>query len=214
MTGDYMVREQQIEAIIAANYENCLEPLEQISKIQPHGKSMLKYSTRFHNYDKIGESLYKKNKPKTPDMIFVLNDTLFLVEFKSGRIEGIKKKCELRTDDDECQYVKWDIKLKAIEGGFIVLRKLVWEHMGNIDLFNLVELKKAYILVYDPVKNPDEKVTGSKRFHKQMNANRVRFGLRDYKKIFYNHVYTYTKEYFENWLKDHGLINHEEKCES
>jgi len=206
MKGDYMVTEKQIETIIAANYENCLESLEQISK-------MLKYSTRFHNYDKIGESLYKKNKPKTPDMIFVLNDTLFLVEFKSGRIEGIKKKCDARNSGDECQYVKWDIKLKAIEGGFIVLQKLLLVYVGNIDLLNLVELKKAYILVYDAGKNPG-KVKGSIRFHNQMNANRVRFGLNIYKKIFFHHVYTYTKEYFENWLKGHSLINHEEKCES
>lgn len=60
MTGEHMVREKQIESIIAANYENCLETLEQISKVQSNGEPMLKYSTRFHTCVYLYQRIFRK----------------------------------------------------------------------------------------------------------------------------------------------------------
>ncbi len=139
----------EIKKIIVDNYDKCLEPLTEISKGGANNRSLIPRQAKFYNYDRIGESVFMgKDKPKTPDMIFFKDDTIFFVEFKSGRVEGIKKKCETRGNDDECHYVKLDIKLKALEGAFVVLHRLALKHKEKIDFSSIVNLKKCYILVY------------------------------------------------------------------
>jgi|GEM_PF-719314 len=203
-----MITAAEIEAIISGEYENCLETLNEISKDSANNKSLLPLPHRFHHYDRIGELVFRgKDKPKTPDMIFFKNETIFFVEFKSGRIEGIRKKCELRAheNDDECQYVKWDIKLKAIEGAFIVLHKIVETHKGNIDFSTILNLKKCYILVYYDNAQPG-KTIGEKKFGNHLAASKIRFGLNIYKGTFFHDIATFTPRQFEKKLKEFNLI--------
>lgn len=195
---------QEIKEIFVDNYHKCLEPLNEISKDCANNMSMIPWTIKFYNYDRIGELVFMgEDKLKTPDMIFFKKDTIFFVEFKNGRIEGIKKKCENRDNQDECQYVKWDIKLKALEGAFIVLHQLALKHKEKIDFSTIVNLKKCYILVYN--KDKDRK-SGEKRFGKrfgnQLSASKVKFGLDIYKGTFFSDVATFTPEGFIKKLKE------------
>lgn len=207
-----MITAADIKDIIDHHYENCLEPLDEISKNTANNKSIIYSKTKFYNYDRIGEFVFKgKDKPKTPDMIFFKNDTVYFVEFKSGTIEGIKKKCEARGINDECQYVKWDIKLKALEGAFIVLHQLVIKHKGKIDFSHIFNLSKAYILVY---KSNDQK--GREKSKNKIIANHIsnlpiKFGLHTFKNTFFRQVATYTPEFFISQMQKFKLIHEPEQ---
>lgn len=196
----------EIKKLIIDNYDKCLEPLNEISKDWANNKSMISRSEEFYNYDRIGESVFQgKDKPKTPDMIFFKDDTIFFVEFKSGRIEGIKKKCETRGNDDECHYVKWDIKLKALEGAFVVLHRLAAKHKEKIDFSTIVNLKKCYILVYAKDEKPGT-TSGERRFGNQLSSSKVKFGLQLYKGTFFTDVATFTPDSFIKKLEDFKVI--------
>lgn len=196
-----MITAQDIHEILVKRYKHCLVSLAEISKDTANNKSMISCPARFYNYDQIGFCIYKgKDKPKTPDMIFIKNDTVYFVEFKNGMIEGTK-------------YVKWDIKLKAIEGAFIVLHQLALKNAIRCDFSHIVNLNKCYMLIYqkdEEVENGDiNKVNGKKKIRKSkgetaisahMDQYPIKFGLKIYKNTFFYEVVTYTPETFKEEL--------------
>jgi hypothetical protein len=200
---------RQIKKLIDDNYSDHLEPLHIISKDQARNESMIPIADKFLNYDRICESLFTgKNKPKTPDMIFFKDDVIYFVEFKNGRIEGIRKKCEMRREEDECRYVKWDIKLKALEGAFIVLHRLASDVEEKINFSSIFNIKKVYILVYNNERSikKNGKTNSRIKIADHLSANRVRFGLGIYKGTFFADVATFTPEVFIKTLHRLKLI--------
>lgn len=200
---------RQIQKLIEDRYGNYLEPLSILSKDKAHDESMIDSQDKFINYDRLGESLFPgKDKPKTPDMIFFKDGVIYFVEFKNGRIEGIRKRCEVRGEEDECQHVKWDIKLKALEGAFIVLHRFISRNKDRISFSEIFHLKKCYLLVYNKYKNEEKalKTRGSLKIGNHLAANRIRFGLRSYKDTFFSDVATFSPEVFEKKLREFKLI--------
>jgi len=193
-----------IAKLIDKQYYNLREPLSNLSRDTENNESMIDSRVEFINYDRLGKELFKRDTPKTPDMVFFKGDTIYFVEFKNGRIEGIKKRCEMREEGDECQYVKWDIKLKALEGAFIVLHRLVSTKIeGKINFSEIFHLRKCFILVYNKYKN-EEKTTrtrGSIKIGNHLAAYSIRFGLHIYEGTFFVKVATVTPEVFEDMIR-------------
>jgi len=208
-----MITAADIKEIIEKEYAHCpgcLTELSEISKDEANNQSMIPSSARFYKYDKICERLFDGgDQLKSPDMIIMKDDELIFVEFKNGRIEGIKKKCEVRGMDDECQYVKWDIKLKSIEGAFIILHLLA-EKKRKVDFSEIIGLKKTYTLVYNPEKNDRAKNGHIKTIHDHAGSYKIRFGLKLYADRFFIKVATIPPERFLIWLEKESLIGKSE----
>lgn len=115
-------------------------------------------------------------------MVLFKEDALVFVEFKSGKIKPD------------------DIKVKAIEGGFIILNKILKAYKKGMDFIDIFKLKKTYIVVYDKKKN------ARRRLSFQKGANIVRFGLEIYKGTFFYDVKTLSQKHFEIWLQENRFI--------
>lgn len=190
-----MIKEKEVEKIIKDDFSKYMKPIRKISEDTAGGQSMIDWDACFYDYDKIGEKVYRRageNKPKTPDMIIFEDDTIYFVEFKNGKISDT---------------VKDEIKVKAIEGGFIVLHKILSQAPGvRPDFPDIVKLNKGFILVYNKQKNPGAGESRA-RIHNHVAAKKVEFGLDIYKDTFFNAVAVFTPEGFKEWLKENERID-------
>jgi len=173
-----------VKEIISGNFKDCADGLNAISEVTDdtgNKKPLLDYPDRFYNYDTIAGKLYKQ-RPKSPDMVLFKDDSVIFVEFKSGRVKA------------------GDVKLKAVEGCFIILHEIVSTYKKDIDFLDIVKLKKWYILVYEKDKNHRK---GMYDFH---YANKARFGLEMYKGTFFYNVETWRPGKFVKWLRENRFI--------
>ncbi len=102
------------------------------------------------------------------------------MEFKNGKIHS--------SDKDK-------IKLKAIEGGFIVLHKVISKYK-NVTFEEIFSLKKSYVLVYNIEKNPAHTI------HDHLYSTGARFGLSIYEGTFFYRVKTVSPEVFSQIIKE------------
>ncbi|HLP49132.1 MAG TPA: hypothetical protein VK186_20440 [Candidatus Deferrimicrobium sp.] len=177
-----MITESEVEEIIGRLFGHCLEPLSQISKDTANNEILIDDAGEFHNYDKIVQAAYdyrEEDKPKSPDMILFKKNTVVFVEFKNGKITAREKD---------------RIKLKAVEGGNIVLHHIVSQEKNGLHFLDTMGLKKSYVLVYNPGKNPFNEI------HDRVYGQIARFGLHIYEGTFFNKVKTISAEAFSQWL--------------
>lgn len=178
-----------------------LDQLSEISKDDANKESMISgfENYGFYNYDKIKYFYYQSNNaPKSPDMILFRKDEIVFVEFKNGRIEGGKMQCQ--GENAGCPFVKWDVKLKSIEGGFIILHRILSSEWKDISFTDILNLKKTFILVYNEEKNPCK--NPPKGFiHNSLFRYKIRYGLDIYKSTFFHEVHTFSEDIFSGWLE-------------
>ncbi len=166
-----MIKESHVEKIIKREFPDCLQSIEKISWDFQNEISIVELEHQYYSYDQIAEKIYEgKNSPKKPDMIIFKNDTLVFVEFKNGKIHS--------KDKDQ-------IKVKAIEGCFLVLHELISKYgEQDVDFTEIINLKKSYVLVYNEDKNP------SRSLRDTLYSREARFGLSAYEKTFFSRVRT------------------------
>jgi hypothetical protein len=170
-----MMTVSELKKIIGREFKNCLQPLTDISWDSANGQALVKSNERFHNYDRMADIVYRgENKPKTPDMIYFKRDTLVFVEFKNGKIGPATRE---------------QIKLKAIEGGFIVLYRII-STFSEIDFSDIYQIDKSYIVVYHTEKNPIDAI------HGHLYSRETRFGLEIYEGIFFKRIKTVSPQVF------------------
>lgn len=175
-----MITLTEIKEIITDGFKECLQPLREISRDSQNNNIMMDSPDRFYSFDKIAQCIYKgQNKPKSPDMIIFKNDSVIFVEFKNGKIHS--------SDKDK-------IKLKAIEGGFIVFHKVISKYK-NVTFEEIFKLKKSYVLVYNIEKKPAHYI------HDHINSKDIRFGLAIYEGTFFHSVRTVSPEEFSQIIK-------------
>ncbi|HLP59144.1 MAG TPA: hypothetical protein VK186_09950 [Candidatus Deferrimicrobium sp.] len=204
-----MITELQVKEIIEANFgkEPYLDKLSEISKNDSKKDKIESLITelddhRFYNYDTIKKKIYKGTAPKSPDMILFKGDEIVFIEFKCGRIEGKEKKCINRNEGEECLYSLWDIRLKAVEGGCIVLHDIIEKAGENVGFSDIVGLNKRYILVYK-----NEYANDKDYIHNSLYSYEIKFGLQIYIKKFFRDVHTVPKYAFIKWLKHNHFID-------
>lgn len=170
-----------IEEIFKREFGDYLHPLKQISE------GLADHSAKFYNYEEIADKrAYKdKNTPRRPDMALFLNDTIYFIEFKGGRIEKKEKD---------------RIKLQAIEGCFIVLHKIANSYNEEITFENILRIRKCFLLVYD------EGVNSREYMRAHVESRTILFDLELYDGTFFHCVETLTSGNFIKWLEDRGLI--------
>ncbi len=143
-----MITASDVKQIIIRDFENCLKSLTGIS-YDPSNNAhvVIENSVRFHCYDDIVQKVYQAAKrngkekeetyednPRSPDMILFEEDTVVFVEFKNGKIND---------------KVRDNIKVKAIEGGIIIMYKIISKYIKDVTFLDTVKLKKSYYLVYN-----------------------------------------------------------------
>jgi hypothetical protein len=180
-----MINLPEVEEIIASEFNDCLQPLREISKDFQKKAWMIDTPQRFHCYDKVAEIIYgSQNKPKTPDMLLFKKDALVFVEFKNGQIHSKDKDI---------------IKLKAIEGGFIVMHKIISRYK-EVNFEDIFKLKKSYVLVY----NTKEKTRYS--LHDHVYSKTARFGLSIYEGTFFFMVKTVSPQVFSKLINLEKIV--------
>jgi len=173
----------ELKKIIGREFKNCLQPLKELSLDSANNVAMVNRGERFHNYDRMADIVYRgENKPKTPDMIYFKRDTLVFVEFKNGKIGPATRE---------------QIKLKAIEGGFIVLYRII-STFSEIDFSDIYQIDKSYIVVYHTEKNPIDAI------HGHLYSRETRFGLEIYEGIFFKRIKTVSPQVFISLLTGKG----------
>lgn len=175
-----MISQPEVEEIIVNEFKDCMQPLREISRDFQKETSMVESSLQFHCYDKIAEIIYEgQNKPKSPDMVLFKKDSLVLVEFKNGEIHSKDKNI---------------IKLKAVEGGFIVLHKILSKYK-KINVEDIYKLNKSYVVVYSTKKSTRYAL------HHHVYSKIARFGLSIYEGIFFFRVRTVSPGAFSQLLE-------------
>ncbi len=132
-----------LKNIFNLRFQGFLKTLKEISMDKNQGLSVINDEKElYYDFDGIKEKdVYKgeNQSPASPDTLIFREDEILFVEFKNGKMVNIKNQ-------------KKEIKLKAIEGGFIILDKIVKKH--DFNFFDVLTLKKSYVLVYNSEKNP------------------------------------------------------------
>jgi hypothetical protein len=168
-----MIQGEDVEKIIAVRFAGCLKSLEEISGgICKDPKNRLYYS-----YDCIEESdckAYCLERLHTPDLILFKKKGIIFVEFKGGKVENIS----------------WnEVKLKAIEGGFVILNEIVSRMKNDLKPQDIFNLNKYFILVYS---TGDREIEFIKHHIKKLEGVITR-----YKKPFFKDVFVISCEVFE-----------------
>lgn len=141
-----------IQSYLANNYTDFLKPVSELSK-SDQGKVLVEDERKLYNFDKITEKLYPNCIPESVDSLYVLNNKVLFVEYKSGFKKKISKdnfkKEKMSCPDDSkkfCQpYAKlffdnqkkedkvlyYSIHQKAIESYMTFMKGIVPEVENN-----------------------------------------------------------------------------------
>jgi len=133
----------ELKKIFILRFHGFMKNLKEISKDKNTGFSVINDDKElFYDFDGIKDNdIYKgaAEKPASPDTLIFKDDEIIFVEFKNGKLVNIKTQ-------------KKELKLKAIEGGFIILDKIAKKH--DFNFLDVLTLKKSYALVYNSERNP------------------------------------------------------------
>jgi hypothetical protein len=138
--------------IFDREFKQYLRTLKEISRDDKGYPVINDQEKLYYNYDKIKKKKVYKGAgemPASPDTLIFKDDEIVFVEFKNGKIENIRSE-------------KKEIKLKAIEGGFILLDKIIKKY--NHSFQDVVKLNKSYVLVYNSEKNPMDEIINRSAF--------------------------------------------------
>lgn len=225
-----MVTVEHVEKLFTRSFKKdksinskVFKPLSLISFDDANNQSLVPFSAKFYDFDEIAKLLYNGDTPKTPDMIFFSSGKIYFVEFKNGRIFDRKVRCNKRGPNDECKYVKWDLKLKIIEGSFLVFKAVFDKYDKDIPIRktepgngekagiikDILDLERNYILVYNSRKNYKSKNECEQAFGNRLNNFQESF--KQYKKTLFNDFKAMTEDGFINWLKMKNLLSDSDK---
>jgi len=132
-------------------------------------------------YDQVVRLLYSgENSLSSPDMVHLKGESLIFVEFKNGT-------SKLSADD------KRAIRIKAIEGAFIVLLKAIRTFEPTATFDDVMRIPKEYYVVY----NSQSGRGGIDRISQHLQHASLRYGLDPYKGTFFVNVMTMSEKVFE-----------------
>lgn len=161
-------------------YDSHISKLTNISYDDANGVSICESDEEFFNYDSIVRSVCKNDDILcSPDLIGFTEDEVVFVEFKNGSLDKSTHKKEL--------------KLKAIEGGYLALYKAIRKFNETISFEDIMKIKKSYCVVYNIEKSKPSRtaaITG------HLSYSHIRFGLEKYKSTFFNNIHTISPKIF------------------
>lgn len=142
---------EEIRTYLFQQYGDYLEPISRLSE-STKGKILVSDHRELFNFDKISEKIYSSKKPSSADSIYISENAVILIEFKSGFKKIITKKSfdisKITCPDDGAkpcyEYAKLlfqkqrcesnelldSIRLKAIES-YITLEKEILPFCNN-----------------------------------------------------------------------------------
>jgi len=168
-----------LKDIFDREFKQYLRTLKEISR-EDKGPSVINDEEKlYHNYDKIKKKKVYKGAgemPASPDTLIFKDDEIVFVEFKNGKIGNIKSD-------------KKKIKLKAIEGGFVLLNKIIEKY--NYSFTDLVKLNKSYVLVYNSEGNAMDEIINRSDFIQLEEA------LKIFEGNFFNNIAVIPADLFE-----------------
>ncbi len=205
-----------VKDLICGEYPHCVKSMEDISRDTANEEVMVTLRDRCHSYDEIAKLFYqgqvaqtansKKDKeklPSTPDMLLFKKDAVVFVEFKNGEIN---------------RKVRKEIKVKAIEGGFIVLYDIIRNLDDTVTFTDiLTKVRKEFVLVYSNTgKNGKrgKKHAATRQWYKDhYGAAPIRFNLRIYEGTFFSQVQTITGPEFKQWYQEQDFLRFDAPAE-
>ena len=172
---------KEIRSILYRDYLRFFEEIRLIAFDSANHEYPSSLRNKMFNFDAMANFIYgvgQELMPCTPDAIFV-DDKVYFIEFKNGRLDTPDKKRDLR--------------LKFAEGPYIVLAKVCKRAKMKFDKAEFMKLPKVGIVVYNGKKNPSEVL--------QMRYS-SRFQLDEYNFTLYDQIYTFTFSQFDRLVKE------------
>lgn len=172
-------------------FQTCKSTLKETSKIDNNGY-MCHLENEVINFDEAKEKYIRQQIEeliaqdeigmKSVDALCEYGKDVLFIEFKSGDVGNIDKK---------------DIRYKIVDS------LLLFIHITKCQI-DYIKEHGIFILVY----NSGEKSLDKIQNHVFNNAGeeRIRFGFKVHKKMFFKELHTYTLDEFENWLCQKGII--------
>lgn len=169
-----------IEELFRKKYQQNYESLREISYDSANDEHPTTLAEKAYNFDTIALKTYQYSEnlvPCSPDAIY-FGDKLYFIEFKNGRLDTQEKKRSLR--------------LKFIEGPYIIMSKILKENRIYLSKEEFFKIPKVAIIVYNSSKNPSEVLKS--RYD-------ARFQLEEYKYTLLKNIYTINFKQFEKMVR-------------
>lgn len=171
----------EVRAVLQRDYRRYFEEIRSIAFDSANHEHPSQLRNRMFNFDAMAGSIYGVGPdllPCTPDAIYV-DDKIYFIEFKNGRLDTPDKKRDLR--------------LKFAEGPYIVLAKVCRNAKIRFSREDFFRLPKVGVVVYNGKKNPSEVL------RTRYNS---RFQLDEYNFTLYNQIYTFTFSQFDRLVRE------------
>ena len=171
----------RLKQIFDTKYSDCKNTLQKISYDKNNKESLCNNdSILFFDYDAIAEDNYSGDTAASPDVIYFKENKIIFIEFKNGKIKSKDKR---------------KIKIKGIEGGFLILHKILSKEIGECNFSDIININKEYYIVYNRQKNRKYPISDAQNSRiggitKHLESREIQFGLDKYNKTFFRKVIT------------------------
>ena len=173
--------------------ERCKSTLKQCSIDTVNNQYMISSELEVVNFDEVKDNICQDNTNnitslKSVDALYFHNEqcTLYLIEFKNGKIEknGNKRNIQSKINILEIK--------EKIYDSFLMLK--------HKDILDFKSINLNFILVYNPQKNLESNSNSAMHLARRSEQHFIRFGLNNFKNYLYDDVLTMTSRSFEEWV--------------
>lgn len=152
------------------------------------------------NFDKVktiytNELKLSEENASSVDGIFEVSDRLIFIEFKNGNMKNQKRSVKDKIRDSLlifCDITEKQVKDTREELEFILVYNIEKNPIPNQLINKEIEVQESM-----------SRVNIAKYFTGKAKKEFIRFDLEKFKKLYFYDVHTYSKEEFEEYLKEH-----------
>lgn len=171
----------EIKEVLFRDFSEYYMGLREISYDSANDEYPATVNNKMFNFDAMASSVYglkQELMPCSPDALYV-DDKIYFIEFKNGKLDTADKKKNLR--------------LKFAEGPYVILAKILRQSNLKFNRADFFKLPKIGVVVYNGHKNPSDVL--------QFRYN-SRFQLDEYRYTLYDKIYTFTFKQFNQMVRE------------
>lgn len=161
-----------IESILNENFAESISTFKETSFDDDKSEYLCTDTIqKVYNLDKIKDDNCKKPHISSPDTLLIINNKIYLIEFKNQEIRNVKSK----------------IVKNKLRGGQVIMKKIFNKNKLDINKYTF-----NYCVAYNDSKYEEYQ----KKTRRGITRNKIRFDLSQFKDKFFNEIYTNDVRFF------------------